>query len=134
MRTKPIVVVSALAVALSLLLVAKPRAKKPKPVPCAGRWVVTQGAEAIVADSTPSVAVVSVQGKQVSIGTHCGPVNGTVKALKKGTNVAAGFKGCGSSLQKVKLKASIASDCSAMSGVVKAKKVKPQHFRASLSR
>jgi cysteine-rich repeat protein len=130
-----LIAVSVSATVLSLVVTTAPSAKKkPKPVPCSGRYLVTQGAAVIVGDSAPQPAVVAVQGKQVSLGAHCGPVGGVVKAGKKGTSVAAGFKSCGASLQKVKLKASISSDCRTMTGVVKAKKLKPaQKFVATVS-
>ena len=134
MRSTLLIVVSLFATVLSLVLASSPSAKKQKPIPCSDRYVVTQGAAAIVTDSAPDAPVVSVQGKQVSLGAHCGPATGVVKATKKGTNVAAGFKSCGDTLKKVKLKALIAADCASMSGVVKAKKLKPQRFQASISR
>ena len=134
MRSTLLVVLTILTTVFSVVVTNSHSAKKPKPQPCSGRYILTQGGEAIVADNTPSITVVSVTGRQISLGAHCGTVTGAVKAVKKGTNVAAAFKSCSAALLKVKLKASIAADCSTMTGIVRGKKLKPQRFQASLSR
>ena len=125
MRSTLLIVVSLFATVLSLVLASSPSAKKQKPIPCSDRYVVTQGAAAIVTDSAPDAPVVSVQGKQVSLGAHCGPATGVVKATKKGTNVAAGFKSCGDTLKKVKLKALIAGSPRRATARSAAKRARP---------
>jgi len=77
--------------------------------------------------------IVVVRGKQVSLGSHCPAVTGSVKATKKKTTVVASWKACGAGLSKVHLKAMIPSGCGTMAGSVKAKKVKAQGFQAARS-
>jgi hypothetical protein len=121
------------AVAGALLLAADAPARKPKPVPCPpGRYLVTQGADALVADSAPAPAVVLVQGRQIALGTHCALRAATVRATRRGTKLAAQWPSCGT-LRRVKLAATISGDCSTMVGKVKAKGLKAEPFTATLA-
>src|SRR5262245_15896404 len=96
------------------LVVATHASAKPLPCPSA-RYLITQGAEAITSDSAPQPAAVVLQGKQIGLGANCGLHNGSVKASKKGTKLKAKWPTCGT-LEKVKLSATIQTDCVAMAG------------------
>src|SRR5579885_791054 len=125
--------VSAGAVAGALLLAADAPARKPKPVPCPpGRYLVTQGADALVADSAPAPAEVLVQGRQIALGTHCALRAATVRATRRGTKLAAQWPSFGT-LRRCKRAATISGGCSTMVGKVKAKGLKAEPFTATLA-
>jgi cysteine-rich repeat protein len=131
---RPIHFACAAGVVSALLVAADTPARKPKPVPCpSGRYVITQGAEALVADSAPAPAPVVIDGKLIGLGTHCALRPGTVRATRSGTRLLARWPTCGA-LRAVKLTATIGTDCRAMTGTIKAKKAKAQPFAAALSR
>jgi cysteine-rich repeat protein len=94
--------------------------------------VVTQGADALVADSAPVPAVVMVQGRQIALGAHCALRSGTVRATRGGTKLAAQWPSCGT-LRRVKLTATIGDDCRTMVGKVKVKGAKAEAFTAILA-
>lgn len=108
-------------------------AKKPKPVPCAGRYVVRSGGDALTADSTPAPATVVVQGNQIGAGSHCPLRKGTVHATTKATKLMGRWPTCGSAFKSAALNASISSDCKSMTGTFRAKKLKSQGFQARKS-
>jgi cysteine-rich repeat protein len=104
-----------------------------KPVPCPpGRYIITQGAAIVVGDSAPAPGTIVIQGTQLALGSHCTLRNGSVHATKKGTRIKAQWPSCGA-LRGVKLSGLIQTDCTSMTGSVKAKKTKAQTFQARLS-
>src|SRR5262249_10603417 len=108
-------------------------AKKPKPVPCpSARYIVTQGAEAIIGDVAPRPASLVVGSGQITLGA-CTLKAAKPKAKKNGvTTLNAKAASCGS-FAKIQFTATIQSGCKSLSGTVKAKKLKAQRFQANLS-
>ena len=127
-------VVAAVSVVSLVAVIAPVGARKPTPQPCPpARYVVAHGAEAIVGDTAPLPAVVAVVGRQVSLGAHCPLISASVTANKRGMTIVKAHWGACGTLSKVRLTATIPGDCRAMKGVVRAKKVAPQQFDATLS-
>ncbi len=127
-------IVSVIVIAVAVLLPVGVRAAKPKPVPCPpGRFLVTS-APALVPGTTPAVVQGIEIGGQGDLSLDgCGPTAAKVKAKKTFTTVDARWAACGS-LTKVKVAVRVAApDCSAMSGIRKAKRTPAVRFTATRS-
>ena len=66
-------------------------------------------------------ATLTVQGRMVSIDGVCPPVRGLVKATRKGTRVAAGWKVCGEE-RRVRLRGRIDVECERFTGTIAARR------------
>ncbi len=121
MRRGSVLVV--LSVALVLFFAGTGRSKRPKPQPCpGGRYIVT-GTALVTGDSSGPVEPVVI-GTEISIGNACDPVHAKLKATKHGTTVRAVWPSCAGLMGKVKLRGTLDTTCTSLSGTLIAKKSK----------
>ncbi len=112
-----------MSVAIVLVFAGTGRSKKAKPQPCpGGRYIVT-GSALVTGDSSGPVEPVVI-GSQISIGNVCNPVHAKLKATKHGTTVMATWPSCAQLKGKVKLKGTLDTTCTTLSGTLIAKKSK----------
>ncbi|HEV7731095.1 MAG TPA: PKD domain-containing protein, partial [Candidatus Binatia bacterium] len=96
-------------------------ARKARPTPCTGSFVVS-GEPLAGGPASPDILVI---GSTISTTSGCPPVPVKLKATKKGTIVkAARWSSCAGITGKAKLSGKIALGCTSFSGVFKAKKSK----------
>jgi len=92
------------------------RAESVKPKPCPNGSYVISG-EALVTGASAAALndAVTVQGKKIGIASGCPLARGQVKANRTGTHLSVKWHKCGD-LKRVRLTATIAPGCAAMSG------------------
>jgi hypothetical protein len=122
-RLHPVRFTFGFLIALAFLTYSE-ASKHKHPPPCPGGRFLVQGDALVAGDTAVSPEPVMLGGTQVSIGDVCSPTTASVKASKQGTKVKARWAGCTGLTGKVKLKATIGSDCSVMNGTLKAPKAK----------
>src|SRR5215470_11696824 len=112
MPRTPLVVISTVSLlVLGLALPERASAKRPKPVPCPQeRYIVTQGAEAIVGDTAPRPASLVVGSGQIELGS-CTLKAAPPKTKNSGvTTLTAKAATCGE-FRRLSLMATIKAGC-----------------------
>lgn len=108
----------ALAVALGVASDVE-AARKPKPTPCTGTYVVS--GDPLVGSAVPDALVI---GSTIASASGCPATKVKLKAKKKGTLVTAKWSSCPGITGKAILTGKIGADCATFTGAFKAKKSK----------
>jgi len=106
-------------VAVVLAIASHAAARKPRPVPCTGTYVVA--GEPLAGTAGPDALVI---GTTIASASGCPPVAAKLRAKKKGTLVAARWRSCPGITGKAILKGRIGTDCGAFAGSFRARKSK----------
>jgi uncharacterized protein YfaP (DUF2135 family) len=113
--------ITALTLLAALAGVPVAQAKRVKPTPCSGRYVV-EGERLFGGGTVPADAII-VSGRQIALDSGCGPVTGKVRATRKFTIVSATFKACNGLVGRGTLQAKIdMAGCTVAKGRFRAKK------------
>lgn len=111
------VVMKIALLAAALAFAPDAEARKAKPTPCTGTYVVS-GAP-LAGTTAPDALVV---GTTVASASGCPAAKAKLKANKKGTQVTARWSSCPGVTGKAILKAKIGADCATLTGSFRAKK------------
>src|SRR5262245_47997293 len=111
-----------LAVAAALAFSSPPAsARRPIGSACTGRYFVAGKAPLIEGTESPDVDVVVVSAAGVAIGSGCPPAAARMSPVRDGWKLRAAWPACGG-FRKVRLTATITTDCGLLRGHLKARK------------